>query len=71
MIQTGPAEMPLSNQKKAGLKKSDFMFVGISDKELTKLPGSVQGQAFQLDSLINCKVWLLDYFAQVASFITL
>ena len=66
MTQTGKAELPLSDKKKAGLKKSDFIFARISDQELTKLPGSIEGQAFQMDSLINCRVWLLDYCGQVS-----
>ena len=65
MIPTVKSEVPISQKMKAGLKKSDYMLVNISDKELIKLPNSVRGQAFQLDSLNNCMVWLMDYFGQV------
>jgi len=50
---------------KPKLDRKNFMFVGLSDQELIKKPGEINGQAFKLENLTNCTVYLLDHFAQV------
>jgi protein XRP2 len=45
--------------------KRNFMFVGLSDQELVKKPGEINGEGFKLDSLTNCTIYLLDHISQV------
>lgn len=59
----GGKSKPTFGKKKVDRK--NFMFVGESDKELMKKPGDINGQAFKLENLSRCTVWLMDYFAQV------
>ncbi len=51
--------------KKPKLDRRNFMFVGLTGQELTKKPGDINGQAFKLENLTDCTVWLLDHIAQV------
>ncbi len=50
---------------KPKLDKRNFMFVGQSGQDLMKKPGDINGQAFKLESLSGCTVWLMDHFAQI------
>lgn len=59
----GGKAKPTFGKKKVDRK--NFMFVGESNKELMKKPGDISGQAFKLENLSGCTVWLMDYFAQV------
>jgi len=59
----GGKQKPAFDKKK--LDRKNFMFVGESNKELIKKPGEINGQAFKLENLSQCKVWLMDHFAQV------
>lgn len=47
------------------LNPKDFQYVKLSGQTLRKLPGDVHGIDFTIDSLENCKVFILDYSAQV------
>jgi protein XRP2 len=50
---------------KPKLDRKNFMFVGLSGQELMKKPGEINGQAFKMENLTGCTVWLMDHFAQV------
>lgn len=62
----GGKPKPTFGKKK--LDRKNFMFVDQSNQELTKNPGDINGQAFKLENLSNCTVWLMDHFAQVIFF---
>ncbi len=59
----------MARKLKAGLNKKDFIFANEHDKELTKSPGQIRGQAFQISNLTNCSVFLMDHLAQVCCFL--
>lgn len=65
MIPTIKSEVPISNKMKSGLNKKDFVFANETGKELQKVPGQINGQGFQIDSLTDCKVLLMDHLMQV------
>lgn len=69
MSGTVSSEVPISKKMKSGLNKKDFMFVKETGKELVKASGSINGQAFQLDTLEGCTVYLMDFFAQVNKYL--
>ena len=51
---------------KAGkIDKRNFMFINISEKELIKRPGEINGNTFKLSYLTHCTVWLLDHTANL------
>ena len=47
------------------LDKRNYMFVKMDSQELIKNPGEIAGQAFKLENLEDCTIWLLDHIAQV------
>jgi len=49
--------------KNAKIDKRNFMFINISDKELVKLPGEVNGNPFKVSYLVGCTVWVMDHCA--------
>lgn len=56
---------PEAQKRKAGLNKKDFILVNFKNTELIKKPGQINGQAFQINQLENCRVFLLDYLALI------
>lgn len=62
---------PQFGKQKPKLDKRNYMFVGLSDQELIKKPGEINGEAFKLDNLKNCTIWLLDHFSQVRKEVTI
>ena len=59
-----------SNFGKTKLDRRNFIFVNQSGKELIKNPGDINGQAFKVEDLTDCTIWLLDHFAQVLYILT-
>jgi protein XRP2 len=49
------------------LNKADFRFKQLSDKDLVKRPGEINGIDFLLSKLNNCTVHLCDHIAAVAA----
>jgi len=47
--------------------KRNFIFANVSDQELIKFPGQVNGNPFKLSYLSNCTVWLLDVSATITA----
>ena len=50
---------------KKKINKADYEFKERDGEELTKNPGQIDGMAFRMMDLKNCKVSLLDHIAQV------
>lgn len=56
-------QQPNTKKKKS---RNDYMFANQNNHhKLIKQPGDLDGQAFQVDTLANCSVFLLDHTAQV------
>jgi protein XRP2 len=47
------------------LDKRHYMFINLTEQELIKRPGEVNGNTFKLSYLLDCTVWLLDHSANV------
>lgn len=48
---------------KKKLDRKNFMFVGLSDANLFKRPGDINGNSFLIEGLTNCQVFLCDRLA--------
>ena len=50
---------------KKKFNRKDYIFEKKNDETLIKLPGQIDGKAFSIRYLENCKVYLYDHSAQV------
>ena len=52
---------------KKKINRADFMFKEKDGETLVKVPGQIDGRAFAIRNLENCKVYLYDHIAQVSA----
>lgn len=57
----------MTTQKKK-LNREDYRFINRTGEELIKKPGDINGIDFQIRSLTDCTVYLLDHIAQVSAY---
>lgn len=60
-----PSSEPPEVGSASKMNKRDFVFVNVSEQELTKYPGQINNNPFKLSYLSNCTVWLLDLSASI------
>jgi tRNA(Glu) U13 pseudouridine synthase TruD len=64
MIQTG-TQGASPEGAKSKIDKRNFMFVNLTEQEVMKKPGEVNGNPFKIAFNDDCTIWVLDYSAQV------
>jgi hypothetical protein len=52
---------------KKKFNRLDYILQNKNGETLVKMPGSIEGKAFSIRYLENCKVYLFDHSAQVSS----
>ena len=55
---------------KKKFNRADYMFASKTGEKLMKVPGQIDGKAFNIRFLEDCKAYVLDHTAQVRHFKT-
>ena len=63
--QTPPSTSPSTNSKKPN--KLDYIFMNLSNQEVMKFPGQVNGKPFKLSYLSECTAWILDISCSITA----
>ena len=51
---------------KKKINRADYMFANKKGEKLMKVPGQIDGKAFNIRFLEDCQAYLLDHTAQVS-----
>jgi len=62
---TEASQAPLAPEKKK-FNRLDYILQNKNGETLVKMPGQIEGKAFAIRYLENCKVYLFDNSAQVS-----